>query len=269
MNITDPNVGEWGIYRCFPIKHLDYTDSWLVQKEYNLNGFPITASIFERYPTMVKNLPKYFAETHYARGMKVSGWGGIDGFLLGNVALDMEFTVKSIAPLENSSYGFNWKGEFRGAIGDILYGRADVAFNSRFLINYGTTDIEYMVPILGEKFCVIIPASKRPQWKAIMNCFDIYFWVTFIVITSASSIIFAVIKYFQEIQERRVLHDSLLYQEFKNMVVEEKIKVKGIIVATWQVMFGMNASLPFGTIERLLIGSCLLANVIIGGSFGV
>lgn len=110
---------------------------------------------------------------------------------------------------------------------------------------------------------------KPPQWKAIFNCFDIYFWATFFVITAGSSIVFAVVKYFLEKQERHILRDSFLYKDYKNVVVEDKINVKDICIATWKVMIGMNAILPSGSIERLLIGSCLLANIIISGSFEV
>lgn len=244
-------------------------DNWLIQKDYSLNGFPLTVSIFNRYPTMVPEIPETFAMTQYARGMKYSGFGGIDGFLLGNLAEYINFTIQIIQP-DNSTYGFKTNGQFTGTIADVLYGRADIAFNSRFLIHYGTDDIEYLVPILGDKMCVIMPATKkRPQWKAIFKCFDVYFWFTFFLITAVSSIIFCVLKYFQEKQQRRVIRDSLFYKDYKNVVIEEKITVKSIFYATWQVMIGMNAILPIGTVERLLIGSCLVANIIISGSFEV
>ncbi|XP_055326068.1 uncharacterized protein LOC129579908 [Sitodiplosis mosellana] len=268
LNITDPNVDEWGIYRSFPMKYLDHTDNWLVQKDYSLNSFPLTVSIFNRRPTMVREIPKYFAQTHYAQGMKMSGYGGIDGFLLGSLSKEMNFTLNAIMPKDNYTYGYKVGGEFTGALGDILYGRADVAFNGRFLINYGTTDIEYMSPTHGDESCVVMPAARKPpQWKTFFKCFDVYFWSIFFVITSGSSIIFPILKHHQEKLERRVLRESLLYRDFKSFVVEEEIRVKDIIFVTWQVMIGMNAALPLQTIERLLIGVCLLANIIIGGSF--
>lgn len=249
---------------------MNYADNWLIQKDYSFNGFPLTVSIFDRYPTMVPEIPETFAQTQYARGMKYSGYGGIDGFLLGNLAEWMNFTVNIIQPIDNSTYGFKINGQFTGSIADILYGRADIAFNSRFLINYDTHDIEYMVPILGDKVCVIMPSSsKRPQWKAIFMCFDVYFWFTFFLITAASSVIFSILKFYQDKQERSKIRDSLLYKEYKNIVVEDKITVKNIFYATWRVMIGMNAVLPIGTVERILIGSCLVANIIISGSFEV
>ena len=127
-----------------------------------------------------------------------------------------------------------------------------------------------MSPILGDKVCVVMPASENtPQWKAIFKVFNIYFWAAFFVITASASMIFAILKYYQEKQERRVLRESLLYRDFKNFVVEEEIRVSDIAYATWQTMIGINAVLPFGTIERVLIGSCLVANIIIGGAFEV
>lgn len=270
MNISDPNVDEWGIFRCFPIKYLDYTDNWLVQKDYNLNGFPLTVSVFERDPTMVREIPKYFAETQYAKGMNVSGYSGFDGILLGNVAKQMDFSVQTITPDDKYNYGFKLNGEYYGALGDVVYGRADIAFNSRFLINYATNDIEFMSPILGDKVCIVMHASKdAANWKAIFKVFDIYFWAAFFMITAIASVIFATFKYYHEKHERRVLRQSLLYRDFKNFVVEEEIEVSGIAYATWQTMIGINAVLPFGTIERVLIGSCLVANIIIGGAFEV
>lgn len=164
MNITDPAFDQWGIYQCFPINQLDYNDNWLIQKAYNLNGFPLNVSIFERYPTMVREIPKYFAETQYARTMNRSGgYGGIDGFLLGNIAQLMNFTANIIHPADNLTYGIKRDRQIGGSTGDVLYGRADIAFNSRFLMNYGrnvTNNIEFMVPILGDKVCVIMPSFR-------------------------------------------------------------------------------------------------------------
>lgn len=270
MNLTDRSVDEWGIYQCFPINHFDYNDNWLVQKAYSLNAFPLKISIFERYPTMVREVPEHFAKTQYARAMNISGYGGVDGFLLGNIAQIMNFTVSVVHPADNLTYGIKKNGQFGGSTGDVLYHRADIAFNSRFLMNYGTNDIEFMVPILGDKVCVIMPSFRRtPQWKAIFNCFDRKFWITFFLITFGSSIVFSTLKYFLEKQERQIVRDSFLYKEYKHVVVEDKINVKDICIATWKVMIGMTAILPSRSVERLLIGSCLLANIIISGSFEV
>lgn len=261
----------WGIYHLYPIKQFDYTDNWILQKAYSLNQFPLTVSIFERYPTMVSTLPKYFAQTQYARGMKISGYGGVDGLILGNLAEKMDFLVNVIQPLDAVTYGFKRGSKFTGAIGDVMEGRADMAFNSRFLIIYGAYNTHSMVPILADYVCVVIPAAeKTPQWKAIFRCFDAYFWFTFIFITSISGAILSFLKFYHEKQKRRVLHDSYLYKDYKNLIGEEKrIEVENKIWTIVNVMAGVVTNLPIETIERLLIGSCLLAHIIIGGSFGV
>lgn len=271
MNITDPKIDEWGIYRSFPLKYFDYSDNWLLQRAYSLNQFVLTVSVFERYPTMVTEVPKYFAKTHYAREMKRSGYGGIDGLLLGNVAKTMNFRVKTVQPLDAEKYGFKRGSKFTGAIGDVVDGRADIAFNARFIIKYGANNTHSMIPILGDKVCVIVPAAdKRPQWMAIFRCFDGYFWFAFFSITSISGVIFAFLKFYLEKQKRRIIHESFLYKDYKHFVVEEEINVwKDTFWTTVHVMIGVVTNLPFGTIERLLIGSCLLAHIIIGGSFGV
>lgn len=271
MNITDPNIGGWGIYRSFPIKYFDYSDNWLLQKSYSLNQYPLTVSVFNRYPTMVKKVPKFFAQTHYARGMKLSGYGGIDGLLLGNLAEKMNFRVKTIEPLGVEKYGFKRGSKFSGALGDVLEGRAEMAFNSRFVIIYGAYNMNTMIPILGDKICVIIPAAnKSPQWKAIFRVYDAYFWFALICVTSISGGIYSVLIFYQEKQKRRELHDTFLYKDFKNFVIEEEITVMTKpFWTTVYTMIGVVTNLPIENMGRILIGSCLLAHIIIGGSFGV
>lgn len=272
MNTTDQmsNVDEWGVFRRIPLKYLDYSDNWLLQKAYSLNGYPIWVTLFERFPTMISKLPKYFVETQFAQGMKKSGYGGIDGFLLGNYANDMDFTIKMIHPEDNDTYGFEINNTFTGTLGDIVYNRADIAFNSRFYMHYGTDEIRSVSPIIGDKVCVIMPAAKRtPQWQAIFKCFDIYFWFSFLFITMFTSVIYTLVKFYQERQEMRILRDSMLYRDYKNFFVEEEISVKYVFTVIWKVIFGMNVELPLRTVERLLISSCLLANIVIAGALGV
>lgn len=265
------NVDEWGIFHCMPISSMDFNDNWLVQKEYSLNNFPLVFTIFERYPTMVKNLPPYFADTFYNGGMKFSGYGGIDGLLLGNLAQELQFEVETIEPSDDKTYGHKKKtGTFTGTIADILYGDADAAFNGRFFLEYGTRKIEFLLPVLGDKVCIIAPgAEKIPQWIAIFKCFDVYFWCTFAIITLLSSLCFFVLKVWQEKHEMAIIRQSLLYQEFKQHVVEDEGNFKDIFFITWKVMVGITANMPFGSMERLFIGSCLLANLIISGTFEV
>lgn len=249
------------------MKYLGISDSWLVQKEYKLNGCPIDASVFERYPSMVKKVPKYFESTEMAKAIKISGYGGYDGLVLGNLAQQMDFTVNVVRPSDNKTYGFKENGTFTGTLGDIIGKRAEIAFNSRFLVSYETLDIRFMVPILCDQVCVIIPAARRtPKWQAIIRCFDRSFWITAIIITLFTSVIYTLVKFYHEKYEMNTIRDTFFYKDFRNLIVEDEITIRNVHTLVWSVMFGRTTSLPRKTIERLIIGSCMIANVIIAGS---
>lgn len=238
-----------------------------MQKEYKLNGCPIEASVFERYPSMIKEIPEYFGSTEMAKAIKKSGYGGYDGLVLGNLAEQMDFTVNAIFPSDNKTYGFKENGTFTGTLRDIVEKRAEIAFNSRFLVSYDTMDIRFMVPILADQVCVIIPAAERtPKWQAIIRCFDRSFWITAIIITLFTSIIHTLVKFYHEKFEMDMIRDTFFYKDFKNLIVDDEITVKNVHTLVWSVMFGRTTILPRQTIERLIIGSCMIANVIIAGS---
>lgn len=270
MNITDTSVDEWGIYRRLKLKYLDETDSWLLQKAYYWNQYPITVTVFERYPTMISHIPEHFASTKYADGMKKSGYGGIDGILLGNFANDIDFSIKIIHPKNTESYGSYENSSFTGTLGDLMYGRAQISFNSRFFLYYGTKDIRYMFPTIGDKVCVIAPtAQKPPKWKAIFKCFDKFVWFSFIFMTAFTSIIYSLVKFYREKNEMRILRESMFYKDFKNIIIEKEIQMQNASEVVCKTIFGMITKLPDGTVERFLIGSCLLFNIVIAGSLSV
>lgn len=266
MELDGSGYDEWGIYRCLPIKYLGLADSWLVQKEYKMNGAPIKVTLFERYPTMVKQVPKYFASTEMAKAIKQSGYGGFDGLVLGNLATEMDFTVDAVHPTDNKTYGFKENGTFTGTLRDIVDKRAEIAANARFLISYDTLDIRFMVPILCDQLCVILPANRKQQWQAIIRCFDLPFWYTSFLITLFTSLIYTMVKFYHEKHEMHQIRQTFFYKDFKNLVVEDDITLRNVHTLVWSVMFGRITMLPRRTIERLIIGSCMIANVIIAGS---
>lgn len=68
-------------------------------------------------------------------------------------------------------------------MGDILYRRAFMSFNARFISDYGTNEIEYMYPIFLDRVCFICPKSLRfPEWMAILRCFSVNVWKTIIIL---------------------------------------------------------------------------------------
>lgn len=216
---------------------------------------------------MVKEVPKYFESTEIAKVMKRSGYGGYDGLILGNLARQMDFTVNAIFPSDAKTYGFKENGTFTGTLRDIVEKRAEIAANSRFLVSYDTLDIRFMVPILCDQVCVIIPAAKTtPKWQAIVRCFDRSFWITSFLITLITSLIYTMVKFYHEQHEMDRIRESFFYKDFKHLIIEGEITWKNVHTLVWSVMFGRITILPRRTVERLIIGSCMIANVIIAGS---
>lgn len=269
LGITDTD--EWGVYSKLPAKYLDLSDPWILQKEHNLNGFPLTFTVFERYPTMVSKVPPSFESSYIAGGMRETGYGGSDGLILGNLAKFLNFTPIIMNPTTDDTYGDEASnGSFTGTLGDILYGDADAAFNSRFLLNYDSLDIEYLMPTLGDKVCVVAPAARRiPQWKSIFKCFDFYFWLAFVCVTFTASASYVMLEYFLQRWQRALLRETMFYRDFKKYVVEESYNMEKMHMEVMKVLIGMTTQMPVRMMERLIIGSCLLANVIISGSFEV
>ncbi|KAJ9583702.1 hypothetical protein L9F63_021955 [Diploptera punctata] len=127
-----------------------------------MNGYNVRISIFERIPTVL------FGETsgHYM---------GIDGFVLNNLIRYMNFTPVINIPEDGMKYGFMYEhnGTFTGSLGDILYDRADISMNSRFIKDYGTSDIEFTTSIMSDNLCVVVPKSKQlPKWLTLFRIFD-------------------------------------------------------------------------------------------------
>lgn len=222
---------------------------------------------------MVSEVPPAFASSYIASGMRITGYGGSDGLILANLATHLNFTP-IIINTANDTYGEEGpNGSFTGSLGDILYGDADVAFNSRFLLSYDGSyynNIEYLLPTLGDKVCVVAPAALRiPQWKSVFTCFDFYFWLAFITVTVVTSASYVALDYFLDRRQRNRIRQTIFYREFKNYVVEEKFNVGKMHTVVMKVMIGMNACMPTRLSKRLVIGTCLMANIIISGSFEV
>lgn len=266
------NVNEWGVFNYLPVDQFNFNETWLLQKEYRMNQFPLTFSIFDRYPSMITDYSRNFNYTGASQKVtKKIGYGGVDGLILGNLAEILDFKAVLISPKDTDHYGHKApNGSYTGSLGDILYGRADAAFNSRFLIKYDSLDIEFLLPTLGDRVCVVAPsAAQIPQWLAVLRCFDTFFWfaLLFTVIVATGAYIW--INYYDEMHERNAVHQTVLYTDFRKFVVEKSFSIRCICMKILQVIIGMTTHLPFTHKQRLVIGACFLANRIISGHFEV
>lgn len=284
----------WGIYRSVPVRVFDMKDDWIMRKEWSLNGFPFAVTIFSRYPTMIfrRALPQTFLKTHYARETSYSnGFGGFDGLVMGNLAKALNFQLQIIKRSPQDTYGSVLPNNtFTGTLGDVLYGEAEVSFNARFLLDYGTAQIEFMFPVLGDKMCIIAPsAQKIPQWTAIFKCFSVNVWITFATITCLCGCFWFLLRKCQikisvSNQHKTLRHtiverrphipfkaniENHIKDGHNNTVARYITQVQDVLVPIWMIMLGASTIMPERSMERLFISSCLLAHVIILGTFEV
>jgi len=148
----------------------------------NLRGYPFRISLFSRTPT---SFPLHSDD-------KVIDYVGVDGFFMRNLAKQMHFTATVIGPQDGKEFGFVFQnnGTFTGSIGDILYDRADIALNSRFVKLYGTNDIEFTLPVGFDNLCVIVPKAKHlPKWLAIFRVFNLHVQFALVCVYVGCSIV--------------------------------------------------------------------------------
>lgn len=160
----------------------------------NLNGLPLKVSLFGHYPTFyllqdsnIKNTVPLLSITD---GQNLTSYQGVDGRMFATMVHFMNFTPKIINPPHQEAYGFPLpNGNFTGALGDVIYRRAEISLNSRFVKYYNSTDIEFSNYVLSDKMCIIVPKARPiPRWRRMMLSFNSELWLillgTFILVAS-------------------------------------------------------------------------------------
>lgn len=169
-----------------------------------------------------------------------------------------------------------------GSIGDVLYRNTFISFNARFTSDYGTDEIEYMFPVFCDKLCIITPKALRiPEWMAIFKCFHVSVWMLFLLVTSICGYVWFLLKKsdirYNAMGSIRPQLSSLYstrkhrlmcnYNQLRNKTYN---RFSFIFIEMWMIMLaGPSSQLPFRTIERIFLTSCLLANLIFAGTFQV
>ena len=160
----------------------------------NLNGLPLKVSLFGHYPTLYllqdSNIKKKRPLLSITDGQNLTSYHGVDGRMFATMVHFMNFTPQIINPPHQGAYGFPLpNGTFTGALGDIIYRRADISLNSRFLKYYNSTDIEFSKSLLSDKMCIIVPKARPiPRWRRMLLSFNSELWLillgTFILLAS-------------------------------------------------------------------------------------
>ncbi|KAK9730563.1 Collagen triple helix repeat (20 copies) [Popillia japonica] len=196
--------GSWGSIKRFTINYLSENPKKMLVNLHNLNGYRIRVSIFQRVPTAVKNA-SYL--TYIQENLTISnGYGSLDGLALKNLATYLNFTPV-IFEATNSDFGEKLQnGTFSGSLGDIIYKKADIAGNARFIKDYKTSDIEFTTIVNNDHLCLIVPKSKRvPSWTNIFHSFSTG------IFQGSLATSFSITSYYADINTIQQFIDSDLY----------------------------------------------------------
>ena len=184
VNGTIINVSNMWTYNPFN-SHLyneNVMNSTIISLQ-NLNGLPLKVSVFGHYPTLYllqeSNIKKREPLLSITDGQNLTSYRGIDGRMFATMVHFMNFTPQIINPPRKESYGFPLpNGKFTGALGDVIYRRADISLNSRFVKYYNSKDIEFSTSVLSDKVCIIVPkAWPIPRWRRMLLSFNSQLWL--------------------------------------------------------------------------------------------
>ena len=156
---------------------------YAVKRFVNLHGYPLHISIFSQYPTAISRCKS---------NNNCSMYRGMDGIMLSSLEQHLNVSTVYHSPLPTDLYGSVLpNSSIVGSLGDVVSGKTNISFNSRFIKYYGTDDIEFSVPITTDKMCFLIPKAKLiPKWKSMLMCFGPITWCTLLLSYIASSACF-------------------------------------------------------------------------------
>lgn len=160
----------------------------------DLHRYPLKVSMFERKPTALKAahdpLMKYFPKMQ-----RHHSYGGVDGMIIHSLADFLNFRPMFV---ETDYYKYGRvleNGTAVGSLGDVVYRRAHIAGNGRFVEDYGTDAIEFSLPYSNDYICFVVPKSQKiPQWIMLFHCFSPMSWATLITVFLLSSFIWKVLR---------------------------------------------------------------------------
>jgi hypothetical protein len=181
----------WGLTEYYHLQDVTSKFRVITNPLTDLNGCSLKISIFERFPSAVKNLPRMFLHNPIYKNLTWSkGFGSVDGILLGVLAEHLKFDVVPVAGKSKNNQGIAFpNGTTTGSLHDVAYRKVVYGATSRAVQNYSTL-IEFATPILTNQLCIVVPkALKLSNWAILINSFDQASWI-FIILSIIASAIF-------------------------------------------------------------------------------
>ncbi|KAJ3637061.1 hypothetical protein MTP99_000546 [Tenebrio molitor] len=163
----------WGITNVYTLQEITNNYRLITNLLENFNGFPLNIAVFERVPSAIQDLPKLLNNHPIYKNLSRSkGFAGIDGMILGTLSESLNFDIV-VPGNQKRKFGLVLSNRtVTGVLGDVVYRRVVYAANSRFLVDYTVSEIEFTVPNSAEEMCIVVPkAAKLPNWISVMNSF--------------------------------------------------------------------------------------------------
>lgn len=229
----------------------------LSQRINDLNGYPLKVKLFGRVPTSVKNMSKSILNSYLQKDIqRIGNIGGIDGFTLANLVKYLNFSVDVTEPADGIEYGYvNQDGIYFGTLGDVIYKRADISFNGRFLKDYNAKDIEFTTPIYHDQFCVLVPkALIIPAWRNIFLGFSMAAWYMIMLTAIIAGVLWWIMKAASldpEPGSKGALGFCVHFMDMCLLIASRPISLSSL-----------------GR-ERIFVAGCLIFNMIFSGVFQV
>ncbi|XP_014489479.1 PREDICTED: uncharacterized protein LOC106752352 [Dinoponera quadriceps] len=219
----------------------------------NLNGYELKVGIFEGNHSIANMMSSSVMQPVSMQYDYSNIFKGFDETILDIVARQMNFTAKRVHPTDNRSFGYQLpNGTYIGAIGDVVYGRTDVCFESFFVKRYSPYKnmlIEFTAQVEFDRVCVIVPkASKIPKWLRIYHFFPLSIWIFSMLSHVLTYITWHLLQVFNPRRTGRVSFLTTVYRSF---------------------LFncGCPQKLPYSNAERILLSGIFLGNITIVGFF--
>ncbi|KAJ9574022.1 hypothetical protein L9F63_008595 [Diploptera punctata] len=192
-----------------------------------------------------------------ARAIKINEseqWIGSDPSTAETISEYMGMIPIYVRINEMESYGYRYpNGSISGTSGEVAYGRADIAANSRY-INAGWTEVKFTYPHDTDSLTFVVPKAKRiPQYKNLFLPFSIYVWICILISILVSSLTWYVI--------RKCVH-HIVRQRFNNMSV-----MMALLDIFRSFITGSMNTIPTSKLERLYIILWLFYGIIITSAF--
>ncbi|XP_065224331.1 ionotropic receptor 21a-like [Planococcus citri] len=141
-------------------------NNFVAKNLFKLNNFQNTTlriTLFERVPEVMQIDGKVY---------------GANYRLLHTLSKKLNFTPIVQRSSDRRKFGSYSKGKYTGGLGDIVYGRSDIACNGYFIQKTHTDEYQYLVPMNMDYVCLLVPKSgKIPKYMAPFKCFPEEVWL--------------------------------------------------------------------------------------------